>query len=146
MFIHQHRLLISRSCHSCCTHHPCFHLTTQGASGLDGKPGPRVSPLSFCVPLGCRLHVLPSGSASHIHTRHEGRKVKRRRCFPRCIREGFEQTLRAVSVGRRVTFSVEGALNIKKQFGFDFWLDNCLGWGAYFPKFRDLVYTGKHTC
>lgn len=65
------------SCPSCYTHQPCYQPNTQGASGLDGKPGSRVSQhlillqhvlwLWICASGQTVLpHVLPSSDEGDI--------------------------------------------------------------------------------
>lgn len=149
MFIHQHHLLISRSCHPCYTHHPCFHLTTQGASGLDGKPGPRVSPSSFCVTLRYRVRVLSSRPHSPKARRNEGQTSQ---AFSMPDQRG----LQADSWGD--VWGKENASTCRKSSeSYKASLVFIFGWRTaakpvlvgvliFLSRVRDLFYTVKHIC
>lgn len=49
------------SCPSCYTHQPCYQPNTQGASGLDGKPGSRVSQYLILLQPVAWLWICASG-------------------------------------------------------------------------------------
>lgn len=63
------------SCPSCHTHQPCYQPNTQGASGLDGKPGSRVSQYLILLQHVLWLWICASGQTLLPHvlpSRDEG--------------------------------------------------------------------------
>lgn len=73
------------SCHLCHTHQPCY---TQGASGLDGKPGARVSQHLNLLQHALWLWMLRFRTDSH-HTMRSPRDWSgRRRCTKRVAKKG----------------------------------------------------------